>query len=97
MERNHYKKSGTIAELFAEDQEAMNALPTVPFEVFRLELAKADNYGKIKFDNRIYSSAPNLAKIELWVKGGAHEVILMDQNHNEVIRHDRLYGEGKEV
>lgn len=77
MERNHYKKSGTIAELFMEDKEAMNALPQVPFEVYRLELAKADNYGKVKFDNHIYSSAPNLAKKQLWVKAGAHEVIIL--------------------
>jgi len=96
MERNHYNKSGTIAELFREDKKAMNALPKVPFEVYRLELAKADNYGKVKFDNHIYSSAPNLAKKQLWVKAGAHEVILMDQNYNEVIRHQRLYGEKKE-
>ena len=96
MARNHYKKAGTIAELFKEDKEAMNALPKVPFEVYRLELAKADNYGKVKFDNHIYSSAPNLAQKQLWVKAGAHEVILMDQNYNEIVRHQRLYGEKKE-
>lgn len=96
MERNHYKKSGTIVELFMEDKEAMNPLPKVPFEAYRLELTKADNYGKVKFDNHIYSSAPNMAKNQLWVKAGAHEVILMDQNYSEVIRHQRLYGEKKE-
>jgi hypothetical protein len=79
MERNHYNKSGTIAELFREDKKAMNALPKVPFEVYRLELAKADNYGKVKFDNHIYSSAPNIAQTQLWVKAGAHEVVLMNQ------------------
>ncbi|NLX70721.1 MAG: hypothetical protein GX024_07495, partial [Clostridiales bacterium] len=42
MERNHYKKSGTIVELFMEDKEAMNPLPKVPFEAYRLELTIAD-------------------------------------------------------
>jgi transposase len=31
MQRKHYKKSGTIAELFMEDKKAMNSLSIVPF------------------------------------------------------------------
>ena len=96
MERHHYKKSGTIAELFAEDQEALHLLPQVPFEVYRLELAKADNYGKVKYDNRVYSSSPDFAKRQIWVKVGAHELILLDEDYREIIRHARLYGDLKE-
>jgi len=96
MERNHYKKNGTIAELFTENKKALNPLPLVPFEVYRLELVKADNYGKVKYDNRIYSSTPAFAGQQLWLKAGAYEVILLDADYKEIIRHERLYGAQKE-
>ena len=55
----------------------MNALQRCPLSL-PPELAKADNY-QVKFDNHIYSSAPNIAQTQLWVKAGAHEVVLMNQ------------------
>lgn len=96
MQRNHYKKSGTIAELFLEDKKALNPLPRVPFEVYRLEALKADHYGKVKYDNRIYSTSPDYAGKQVWAKIGAHEVVLLDSDYREIIRHDRLYGDKKE-
>ena len=49
-----------------------------------------------EFNLELYSSTPNMAQKQLWIKTGAHEVILMDQNYNLIIRHQRLYGEKKE-
>lgn len=92
MQRKHYKKSGTIAGLFAEDRQALNPLPPAPFEVYRLERVKADNYGKVKHDNRRYSSSPAFAGSQLWLKVGAFEVALLDNKYQEIIRHPRLYG-----
>jgi len=57
MKRPHYQKDGSIAELFIQDKEALLPLPKIPLEVYRLEKGKADNYGKVKFDNRIYSTS----------------------------------------
>ncbi|MFZ5645987.1 MAG: IS21 family transposase, partial [Bacillota bacterium] len=96
MQRNHYKKSGTIAELFTEDKKALHKLPLVPFEVYRLELVKADNYGKVKHDNRRYSSSPSFAGRQLWLKAGAFEVTLLDDKYREIVRHPRLYGRQSE-
>jgi transposase len=96
MQRKHYKKPGTIAELFAEDKEALHPLPTVPFEVYRLERVKADNYGKVKYDNRRYSSSPAFAGGQLWVKAGAFEVALLDDKYREIVSHPRLYGRQNE-
>jgi len=92
MQRNHYKKNGTIAQLFEKDKKALHPLPPVPFEVFRLELVKADNYGKVKHNNKRYSSSPAYAGRQLWLKAGAFEVILLDDKYKEIIRHSRLYG-----
>jgi hypothetical protein len=56
-----------IKDLFQEDKQEFFKLPKVPFEVYLHELAKADNYGKIKFDGRIYSTSPNMARRQVIV------------------------------
>lgn len=96
MQRKHYKKGKDIIELFEIDKASMNPLPEVQFEVYKLEPAKADKYGKVKFDNGLYSSSPSLAGQEVWVKATAGEVIIMNQEYQEVVAHDRLYGRQKE-
>ncbi len=96
MQRKHYKKGRAIAEFFEMDKTAMNPLPNVPFEIYKLESAKADKYGKVRFDNGLYSSSPSSAGQEVWVKATADEVIIMNQEYQEVVAHDRLYGRQKE-
>ncbi len=96
MDRKHYIKNSLIKDLFWEDKKEYFKLPEVPFEVYRYEFAKADNYGKVKFDTKIYSSSPNLAKKQVMVKVGAYDVEILDDNSNLIVRHDRLYGDQKE-
>lgn len=96
MERKHYKLGKEISELFTEDKNSMKMLPKTEFEIFRLEKAKADNYGKVKFDNHIYSTSPDCAGKQVWVKAGAFEIKLLDDNYNMIETHSRLYGEQKE-
>jgi hypothetical protein len=61
-----------------------------------LELAKADNYGKVRYDNRRYSSTPAFAGRQLLLKVGAFDVTLMDDNYKQIIKHTRLYGQQTE-
>ena len=96
MKRPHYQKDGSIAELFTQDKAALLPLPEIPFEVGRLEKGKADNYGKVKFDNRIYSSSPEYAHREVWIKAGAHTVEIRDTDYHTIVIHPRLYGREKE-
>lgn len=96
MNRMHYKGYGMIRELFMEDRQEFFQLPKVSFEVFLHEFAKADNYGKIKFDSRSYSTSPNMAGKQVIVKAGAYDIEILDTDCNPVIRHRRLYGQEKE-
>jgi len=96
MHRKHYKKNQIIAELFLEDKEAMLKLPEKEFEVYKLEKAKADNYGKVKFDNHIYSTSPEYAGKQVWVKASAFDIVILDQDYRYIEKHKRLYGEQKE-
>ncbi len=80
MNRKHYKKPNLISALFVEDKAAMENLPEKPFEVYRLEPVKADKYGKVRFENKLYSSSPEYAGKNLWLKAGAYDVEVLDQN-----------------
>ena len=96
MQRKHYKKNNLICALFAEDKAAMDNLPEVAFEVYRLEPVKVDKYGKVRFDNKFYSSSPEYANHELWLKAGAYTIEIMNQNYQTIVEHPRLYGQQKE-
>lgn len=97
MDRMHYKGYGMIKDLFREDKLEFYKLPKVPYEVFLHEFAKADNYGKVKFDGRIYSTSPNMAGRQVIVKAGAYDIKILDTDHDRIIVHKRLYGEEKEI
>lgn len=57
---------------------------------------KTNNYGKISYDSKIYSTSPRYAGKEVWVKSTAHEIIILDEDYRLIQRHDRLYGKQKE-
>ena len=78
----HYKGYGIIKNLFEEDKKEFFKLPKIPFEVYLHEFEKADNYGKVKFQGKTYSTSPNLAKRQVTIKGGAYEVQILDDKCN---------------
>jgi len=96
MDRMHYKGLGLIKNLFEEDRTEFLPLPQVPFEVFRAEFMKADKYGKVKFDGRLYSTSPRMNGKQVMVKAGAYEIEMVDENGNSIVKHCRLYGDEAE-
>lgn len=54
MQRPHYKKGVSIAELWEADRAALLPLPAIPFEVARLDRATLDNYGRFRWDRNPY-------------------------------------------
>jgi transposase len=96
MNRMHYKGYGMIKDLFMEDKQEFFKLPKVSFEVYLHEFAKADNYGKVKFDGRTYSTSPSMAGRQVIVKAGSYDIEILDTDCNHIIEHRRLYGEEKE-
>jgi hypothetical protein len=88
----HYKGHVWIKDLFREDKLEFFKLPKIPFDVFLHEFAKADNYKKIKFDGRIYSTSHDLAGCQAIVKAGAYDIDLLDDDCRPIVRHRRPYG-----
>jgi transposase len=98
QQREHYRKQTTIQELFRADRQALLPLPAVPYEVCRYESARTDAYAKFTLERgrHSYSSTPRYANGQVTVKLTAHEVVVLDENLREIVRHRRLYGEGRQ-
>ena len=95
-QREHYRKGQTIERLFNEELKDMPALPNKPFEIFRLLKAKASKTGIIHFETNLYSTAPEFAGREVWVKVTADEVAILNKDYKEIIKHSRIYGKNQE-
>ena len=97
MNRGHYRKEATIRELFEDDRRALPSLPSVPYEVCKYVTMKPNAYAKFCLDGKYtYSTAPKFANAPVLVKITAMEVIPLDENHREIVRHKRLYGSKQE-
>ena len=97
MQRLHYRKGRLIAQLMEEDKTAMLPLPQVPFAAERWKKIHANKYGKVSFDTNIYSASPAVADREVWIKIGAHEVEILTEDYQSIVKHRRLYGKNLEV
>jgi hypothetical protein len=56
MDRPHYKKGRSIADMWREEQSALLPLPSVPFEAVRLDAAVLNNYAQFRFESETYSA-----------------------------------------
>jgi transposase len=92
MNRIHYKKNKLISELFKEDILDLKSLPNKAFEVFKLQKGTADKYGKVKYDKKLYSTAPAFAQSEVWIKASANKIEILDDSYSLIQTHKRLYG-----
>ena len=97
-EREHYRKEGTIAELYAADKAALLALPAVPLDVSKYITVKTNGYGRFYLGNGLheYSVSPQYADSRILVKITAGEVIPLDKGHQPIVRHRRLYGDSRQ-
>lgn len=95
MNRPHYIKQSTIQELFKEDLESLLPLPTVPFDCSELVTVQTDSSARFTLHKgkHTYSTAPKYASTSLFAQLTAYDVIVLDENYREVIKHYRLYGD----
>ena len=98
MRREHYDKSRLISDLFQEDKAALLPLPSVRFDTAGYGTATTDKYGKFTLDNgkHRYSASPEFCEKTIQYKLTSSEVVVMDMNLREIVRHKRLYGDEKE-
>ena len=100
MEREHYDDEDNrfICELFQEDKAALLPLPSVPFDTSLYTTARTDKYGRFTLNagKHRYSASPAFCEETVCLHITSSEVIVMDSNLHEVVRHRRLYGDEHE-
>ena len=96
--REHYRKEGTHEELYQEDQQALLKLPAEPFETCKYMTVKTNGYARFYLNNGLheYSVAPKFASTRVLVRITAFEIIPLDENHREIVKHERFYGSYKQ-
>jgi transposase len=96
LERQHYQKAATISDLFLQEKNLMLSLPLEEYEVCRYDSSKADLYGKIRLNKKVYSTSPSLAGSVVTIKQTAHYVYVLNADMRVVVKHKRLYGKQNE-
>ena len=95
MERLHYRKRRLHRDLFEEDRRVFLPLPSVRCDESEVVVVRTDSYAKFTLNKgkHTYSSAPRYAKSQIFAKLTAHDVIVLDENYREIVRHARIYGD----
>ena len=96
MDREFYEdRSVTIADRFECDKKAFLPLPATRFDTALYTTVQTNKYGKFTLCKgaHTYSASPAFCECTLNLKITSHDVIVLDRDLNEVIRHQRLYGE----
>jgi len=96
--REHYRKEGTHEDLYQEDHQALLKLPVEPFETCKFMTVKTNGYARFYLNNGLheYSVAPKFANTRVLVRITAFEIIPLDENHREIVKHERFYGSYKQ-
>ncbi len=97
-DREHYKKEELIRTLHQEDLKKLFPLPEKEFDTASYLSVRINAYGKFTLNKGLheYSAIPRLAGKRTSVRITAHSVIVLDENFNAVVIHDRLYGSSKQ-
>ena len=99
LKREHYRyPAQTLLEHFAEDRKMLKPLPPTEFDTADYRIVKTNKWGKFTLNNGLheYSVSPDYEETTVMVKVSATEVIVMDTEYKEILRHRRLYGKEKE-
>lgn len=90
--RLHYQKGIVLAELYLADKEQFLQLPAKEYECVRYEQVKADKYGYIRVENKLYSTSPRFAKSTVLAKISYNRIEILTEDYDTIVCHPRLYG-----
>ncbi|MFD1676369.1 IS21 family transposase [Alicyclobacillus fodiniaquatilis] len=95
MQRPHYAKQARIVDLWEQEQQKLLHLPTVPFEVFRIENARLNKYSELQFESTRFPlpQCNALLPVLLKVKWDEMEVLSADGMYQRLATLPRPYTE----
>lgn len=97
-DRDHYRKSATINELFEEERDKLLPLPVSEFDTALYRTVNTNGYGRFYLNKGLheYSSSPKYASSRILVRVTSTQVIPMDDSGRDIVPHRRLYGDFKQ-
>ncbi len=90
LKRRLRGKTGSKAELLAEELPVMRQLPLAEFEACRVQATRASNLSLVRFDSNDYSVPVRCAHREVVVKGDCERVRIY-RGQEEVADHRRIW------
>src|SRR5690625_2368799 len=90
--RLHYKKDILQSDLYEEDKSNWLMLPEKEYDCARYKTAKADKYGMVTLDKKLYSTTPRFAKQQVKICITYNEVRILNEHNEMIVKHPRLYG-----
>jgi len=87
----HYEKKRPVEDLWLEEKPKMLPLPRENFEVFKLEAATLDNYGKVLFEKEHFHLPKGKRKERVLLKIYWDEVKVLNQNYELIGSFPRPY------
>jgi transposase len=91
LQEVHYEKKQPIHTLFEEEKAKLLYLPNEPFEVYRLDSAVLDNYGRVEFESQRYPIAKGRLNESVLLKIHWDEVEVLGQNYEKLGAFSRPY------
>ena len=92
MNRKHYDKKILITDLFKQEKFQFMQLPAKRYDNYRLEKHKTNKYAYVRVDKNIYTTSPEVANQEVWVKLKTFSIEILNENYELIVKHPRLYG-----
>ncbi|WP_245690234.1 IS21 family transposase, partial [Sporolituus thermophilus] len=90
-QRPHYAKGVTIEELWHQETPKLLALPDKPYEVLRLDSAKVNGYGEIRFDNASFFLPGVQPDADVLLKVFWNRIEVYDSDYQKLAQFPRPY------
>lgn len=91
LDRPHYNKQVFIRELWEQERPKLLKLPTVPYDVVRLDFVKVNKYGEVKLDGQSVPVTQVKPGDTLLLKIRWNEAEVIDAAHNKITTVPRPY------
>ena len=92
IKRKHYDKRTLINDLYEHDKIKFMQLPAKRYDNYRLAKYKTNKYGYLRVDTNIYTTSPEVANQEVWVKFKSCSIEILNESYELIVKHPRLYG-----
>ena len=89
------KRNEPYLDAFKEEQKYLLPLPPHPYELGRLQYAKANSYSLISIDNNFYSIPDGYVEKQVICNVYTNHLVIYDDKNNLIAQHDKLDGKGE--